>query len=169
MSIGEILGLPWRAVDLEGEVLRVEQSCCNGHLDTPKTKARRRTLPLPPGLQDALRRLPRRGELVFCSRRGTPLSAGRLRKKDLTPACDAAKVPRIGWHGLRHTHASLMHELGVPLKVVQIILGHSRPSTTLDIYTHPVGDAPRAAVQTLEQILISSCADSSELTSTLTR
>ena len=44
----------------------------------------------------------------------------------------------IRFHDLRHTAASLMLNHGVPALVVSKILGHSKPSTTLDIYGHVI-------------------------------
>ena len=49
---------------------------------------------------------------------------------------DAAGLPRIRFHYLRHTAASLMLNHGVPLLVVAKILGHSNPSITLNVYAH---------------------------------
>ncbi|AEF25751.1 site-specific integrase [Streptococcus parauberis] len=49
---------------------------------------------------------------------------------------DSAGLKRISPHGLRHTHASLLFEAGIPAKVIQERLGHSKISMTLDTYTH---------------------------------
>ena len=48
----------------------------------------------------------------------------------------AAGVPRGGWHGFRHGAATRLVEAGVSLPVVQQALGHSRISTTIDLYGH---------------------------------
>jgi len=54
---------------------------------------------------------------------------------------------------LRHTHGTLLHSQGTPLKVAQAQLGHSQMATTLDIYTHASGSAQRDAVNLLEEQL----------------
>jgi len=54
-------------------------------------------------------------------------------------------------------HASLLHDLGVPAKVIQQQLGHASVSTTLDIYTHVVADTHRQAIVDLERLLFPKC------------
>ncbi|HKZ52832.1 MAG TPA: tyrosine-type recombinase/integrase, partial [Candidatus Acidoferrales bacterium] len=90
---------------------------------------------------------------VFSTRLGSPLSADNLRKRQLRQGCGDAGIKPIGWHTFRHTHSSLLHALGIPLKVAQAQLGHSRLSTTLEIYTHAATDDQRGAVAKLEGIL----------------
>ena len=162
LRIGEILALRWGRVDLEAGTLRVEETCYRGHFGTPKTRASRREVPLPDGLTHTL--LARRSrsfntspeELVFATRKGTPLSANNLHKRQLRPACQQAGIKPVGWHTLRHTHTTLQHRYGTPLRVTQALLGHSRLSTTLEIYTHAPTDAQREAVDRLERIVLDS-------------
>lgn len=59
----------------------------------------------------------------------------------------------IGWHTLRHTHCTILHSLGTPLKVAQAQLGHSRLATTFEVYTHATTEAQREAVAKLERVL----------------
>ncbi len=51
---------------------------------------------------------------------------------------------------LRHTHGTLLHSQGTPLKVAQAQLGHSHMATALEIYTHASASAQRDAVLLLE-------------------
>src|ERR1041384_8001476 len=90
--------------------------------------------------------------LVFSKSQGLPLAANNHEKKPLRPACRAG-LQRIDWHTLRHTHGTLLHSQGTPLKVAQAQLGHSHMATTLDIYTHASGSAQRDAVNLLEEQL----------------
>jgi integrase len=71
----------------------------------------------------------------------------------LRTACKRAGLQRIDWHTLRHTHGTLLHSQGTPLKVAQAQLGHSHMATTLEIYTHASGSAQRDAVNLLEEQL----------------
>jgi integrase len=52
------------------------------------------------------------------------------------PALKKAKIEKIRFHDLRHTYASLLIEQGENPKYIQKQMGHSKVSTTLDIYAH---------------------------------
>jgi integrase len=56
-----------------------------------------------------------------------------------------ARVPHMGIHGLRHTHASTLIAQGVPVNVVSERLGHARTSITMDIYVHSNDEQQRQA------------------------
>jgi integrase len=71
-------------------------------------------------------------------------------------------LPRIDWHTLRHTHGTLLHTQGTPLKVAQAQLGHSHMATTLEIYTHASASAQREAVTLLESQLFPNVPKSDE-------
>src|SRR5207249_561167 len=91
--------------------------------------------------------------LVFATRHGGPLASNNLRKRGLQSACKRAGLPRINWHVLRHTHGTLLHVQGTPLKVAQAQLGHSHMATTLEVYTHATVIAQREAVGLLDEQL----------------
>jgi len=159
LRIGEILALRWGRIDFERETLRVEETCYKGHFGAPKSKTSNREIPAPSVVIEELISHRSRlrnssvADLVFATSKGTPLSADNLRKRDLADACAAAKIRRIDWHTLRHTHATLLHAIGVPLKIAQAQLGHARMSTTCEVYTHAVGDDQRAAIDDLARYL----------------
>ena len=155
LRIGEILGLRWGRIDLLRGTLLVAETCYKGHFGTPKTRASRREVPLAPAV---VRELKERyllsadhtpSALVFATSQGSPLAADNLRKKSLRTACRKAGLQRIDWHALRHTHGTLLHAQGTPLKVAQAQLGHSHMATTLEVYTHASGSAQRDAVNLL--------------------
>ena len=159
LRIGEILALRWVRTNLAAGTLRVEETCYHERFGTPKTRASRRELPLPSAVVQALLTHRARssdtsdGALVFCTSNGTPLASNNLRKRQLNPACLRAGLTPINWHALRHTHGTLLHEQGTPLRVAQAQLGHSHMTTTLEIYTHASASAQRHAVQQLENQL----------------
>jgi integrase len=122
-----------------------------GHFSTPKTKSSIRDVPLGPALRESLLNY-RKGQpedaLVFASRNGKPLDAKNILRRILKPMCARLELPPITWHGFRHTHATLLSDLGESMKTAQ--WGHARLSTTAEIYTHVVPASQRAAVAKLE-------------------
>jgi len=157
LRIGEILALRWKRIDFIGETLVVAETCFMGHFGTPKTRASRREVPLSHAVVEALKAhyshsINRSPEaLVFATRHGGPLVSNNLRKRGLQSACKRAGLPRINWHVLRHTHGTLLHVQGTPLKVAQAQLGHSHMATTLEVYTHASVIAQRDAVNLLDE------------------
>ena len=156
MRIGELLALRWRNVDCGRKVIRVREAVYEGHNSTPKTQGGIRDVPMGPALEQALRRHRARSRasddsLVFPSRNGTHLRPGNLHKRFLLPACAKAELRRFSWHDFRRTHATLLSDMGEPLKTAQAQLGHSSLSTTAEIYAQAVPASQRAAVERLEK------------------
>ena len=65
--------------------------------------------------------------------------------------CTKAKVKYFRFHAFRHLTASILDDLGVPIGVIQRILGHQNRRTT-EIYLHSVGEAEREAMNRLEDL-----------------
>jgi len=74
-------------------------------------------------------------DLIFPSKIGAPFSKKDL-QDDFADMLKAANLPKIRFHDLRHTAATLMLNRCVPSVVVSKILGHANPSVTLSIYAH---------------------------------
>ena len=159
MRIGEILGLRWKDLNLIAGELRVSQAIYRGTLNTPKTKGSRRLLPLPRSVVQTLLLLrPKPGEgieetLVFHTRTGTALSDTNLLHRHLKPAGRKIGAPWLSWHTLRRTHATMLQAAGGSIKDAQAQLGHTKLSTTLEIYTLPLPDHQRAAVENLARMV----------------
>lgn len=152
LRVGELLGLRWREdVDLDGHVIRVQQQydrVPQTFRDT-KTHRSRRHVTIDADLVSALRqhrvaqaeRQLRAGEmweasgLVFTDDLGRHLTHSQLRRA-LERALTAAGLKHIHLHGLRHTHASLLVQLGTHMKLVQERLGHASFQITADTYSH---------------------------------
>ncbi|HYY72093.1 MAG TPA: tyrosine-type recombinase/integrase, partial [Candidatus Bathyarchaeia archaeon] len=79
--------------------------------------------------------------------------ASNILERVLRPAAKAAGIERVTWHQLRHIHASLLYDIGVPAKIAQQQLGHATVETTLNFYTHAIPDTHRRAIESLEQAL----------------
>lgn len=64
-----------------------------------------------------------------------------------TRRVDAAGLPRVGVHGLRHTWATLALRAGVPVKVLSERIGHADPLITMQVYAHALGGDDAAAAE----------------------
>ena len=126
MRRGEIFGLKWSDVDLGRALLHVRRSYVDGVEGPPKTESSRRPLPLPPQVIDALNawkaisKYTKQDQWVFASDfhfGNQPLWPGTLWRRNVVPAIEAAGIskPKLGWHTLRRSYASLLLSSGVNL------------------------------------------------------
>lgn len=150
---GEVLGLRWQNINFESGTLRVEYGLQRIEkklqLVPPKTERSRRTLKMPAVLISAFRahrvrqlesKLAAGSEwqemdFVFATRHGTPLDARNV-LRNYYAILAKAELPRMTFHHLRHSCASLLLAQNVPARVVMEVLGHSQISLTLDTYSH---------------------------------
>ncbi|MEG7896000.1 site-specific integrase [Bacillus paranthracis] len=151
MRQGEILGLRWKDVDFENSCVRITQTLSSDGKDLlpyTKTKSGSRTIDLPEKTVTALKKhwLFIRGEreeaksyknldLVVCTEFGTPTHKSNIRRvfKFIIKKAD---IPKIRFHDMRHTHATLLLLQGVNPKIVSERLGHADVRITLDTYSH---------------------------------
>ena len=156
LRIGEVLALRWKDVDFGKSLIHVREAVYRGNISSPKSTSSIRDVPIGPSLKQSLlerRKTATAEAFVFASRNGTPLDAHNLLARILKPTCKRVGLPSISWHSFRHTHATLLSDLGESLKTAQAQLGHARLSTTAEIYTHAVPASQRAAVEKLERAI----------------
>ena len=156
---GELLGLKWTDIDLDRGVLKIQRAISrqNGKVvEAPlKTKNAYRTLPLSADAIDVLmqqRRKTGNSEWVFPSPTGGPMSPDSVLHM-LQRVLKRAGLPRIRFHDLRHTFATMALQNGVDVKTVSSMLGHYSAGFTLDTYAHVTTDAQLKAAQTMGNIL----------------
>src|SRR5215204_7343177 len=92
-------------------------------------------------------------DLVFCTRRGTPIRRDNLHVRHWKPLLRRAWLPDIRFHELRHTCATLLLTKGVHPKIVSEMLGHSSVSITLDTYSHVIPGLQEVAALAMEDTL----------------
>jgi integrase len=171
---GELLGLTWDAVDFDKRVLRVRQSLevvgtgkdRGAGFKTPKTEKSRRDVALTAGAIAVLRSQHARQtelrvhlsgpfgdeRLVFPNpRTGEPWKPDSFSSEFLA-IVKASRLPKVTFHGLRHSYASISLRAGTPLKVVSEMLGHTTTAITADLYTHVLGDLKAQAADRLDKI-----------------
>lgn len=162
---GELLGLRWQDVDLDAGTLTVAQTMKvvleededgKKHdrytFGQTKTKASRRTITLPALAIAALKKWRaeqnqeklrlgdasawQHPELVFTTEVGTPINPNNLRNRGFLRILEAAGLPRIRFHDLRHSYATFLALQGVSDTVMQRVLGHSTITITKNLYVH---------------------------------
>ena len=166
---GEVTGLPWDLVDLDGAVLHVRQSLKReqgalviGDVKTPKS---RRSLAIPAIALVSLKK--HRTEqvrerlalgsgradsgLVFTSEVGTPLDPANVRRI-LTKVTDAAGLGHWRPNELRHSAVSLLSAAGVPIEEIADLVGHDGTRMTTGIYRHILSPVIDSGVQAMDEM-----------------
>jgi integrase len=170
MRQGELISLCWQDVDLDAGRLRVTRALDRAGdgqtFKEPKTVRSRRTLDMPASVVAALHAHRDRQAFerqavgahwqetgfVFTTTIGTPLDPRNVLRV-WHGLLSAAGLPRRSFHETRHTAVSLLIAEGIPLKIIQEVLGHSLLSTTADIYGHPFPQAFTEAAEAMERAL----------------
>lgn len=156
---GEALFLKWADVDLDAGTLEVRRQLTTTNtgqvvIGPPKTRKSTRRLALPGFCIERLAERRRQEEaerqhlgdaweqndLVWPTRFGTPMSPRNL-LRHLHRSCEKAGVPRVSFHALRHSAATIMLAQGVPERVIMDVLGHS--TTAMMVRYQHVTDALR--------------------------
>lgn len=153
MRQSEILGLKWEDVDWIKSAITVQRQAqfVNGSgivFLEPKTLSGFRKITLGKNLLEELRKYKgvqerlktknvkrwQENNLIFATGNGTPISSRNI-ERDYYRILASTDLPKIRFHDLRHTAASLMINHGVPIVIVSKILGHSKPSVTFNAFT----------------------------------
>ena len=156
---GELLGLKWEDIDLEHGNLRVKRQIAriDGEIvEAPlKTKNAYRTLPLAEDTIQVLQQQRKKtgsSPWVFPSTSGGPISPDSVLHM-LHRVLKRAGLPRVRFHDLRHTFATLALQNGVDIKTVSGMLGHFSAGFTLDTYAHVTTAVQKEAAKAMEKVL----------------
>jgi integrase len=158
MREGELFGLRWSDVNLTTRSVHLVRRL--------KTKSSRRQVLLPRIAVEALtdHRIRQAAEraragseweengLVFPNAVGRPLHHSNFLHRDFYPLLERADLPKMRFHDLRHSAATLLLGLGVHPKVVSEMLGHSQIGITLDLYSHVTVTMQQQAVTALDDL-----------------
>jgi len=91
--------------------------------------------------------------LVFFNEAGNPIDHNHVVRQHFYPTLEAENLPKVRFHDLRHTYASIMIEQGENLKYIQTQLGHSSPTATLNVYAHLMKPTNQEAACRLENAI----------------
>jgi integrase len=172
MRQGELLGLRWSDVDLQGGWLQVRQvlqyQAGTGYVFVePKTATSRRSTKLPTITMEALRqhRLRQNEErlalgpawadldLVFPNSIGKPMDGVHLLRREFLPLLQRAGLARIRFHDLRHTAATLLlGQRRASVNAVSRMLGHAGAAITVGIYGHVTSDQERQPAEAMDAL-----------------
>lgn len=191
LRVGEATGLRWNDIDFDNNTISVNHTLiyynhakggCYFGVNTPKTKAGERTVPMIESVREAIlqekeyqkeagikctARVDGFTDFIFVNRFGNTQHQGTLNKalRRIIRDCnqeilDKTKdkdnvilLPKFSCHTLRHTFTTRLCESGINIKVIQSVLGHADISTTLDIYADVTKDLKKAEMQTFEDFM----------------
>lgn len=189
MRVGELTGLRWEDVDFEENTINVnhtlvyfsrgKQNGCTFAVNTPKTEAGKRTIPMLPKVKEALLKekayqeevgirckaeVDGFSDFIFVNRFGNVQHQGTLNKAlkriirdcnyellDKSGGKEITMLPDFSTHSLRHTFTTRMCEAGVNIKAMQDILGHADVETTLGIYADATKELKSKAMISFEE------------------
>lgn len=92
-------------------------------------------------------------DLVFPNTVGGPLNPSNLRHRSFHTLLERAGLPRMRFHDLRNSAATLLLGMGVHPKIVSEMLGHTQVGITLDVYSHVTATMQHQAVSALDDLL----------------
>lgn len=163
--IGELLGLRWSDINLDEQTISIQWQACEVEgkvtLKRPKSKAGIRTLDIDSECvtalvnrqAESLKEGLRACEWVFPNRDGNVMHRSNFGNRHWANLLERAEIRHRGFHHVRHTAATMMLKNGTSLGNVSAIIGHSKPSTTLDIYGHFVPRDGQQAVQAISRAI----------------
>ncbi len=157
MRRGEALGLRWRDIDFENKTIHIRQQVTqiNSRIEIGdlKTNASKRELPLMEHIEIALKsqkRINNPYDLIFVSSLNTPIRPNNLYRAFCKLQQDLG-LPHLKIHDTRHAAATLLKDLGVPIKDTQVILGHASITTTIQHYQHSNLENKKQALESLAE------------------
>ena len=168
---GEVLGLEWQDIDFKNSSLTVRQasqyvSAIGIYTKDPKTETSNRMISIPESIIKLLKEYKRKQlearlrlgdkwietNRLFVQWNGSPMHPDTITKW-FRQFLEDKNLPYITFHGLRHTHATLLISQGLDVRTVSNRLGHAQTSTTLNIYAHAFAKMDREASDKLDNLL----------------
>lgn len=169
LRTGEMTGLKWSDVDFKNRVLHVNRTMeCRKSggewtIGEPKSKSGKRCVPLTGESIEILYRQKAQNknlkvipmeysEFIFLNNEGMPVANSAYDTR-LARLCKRNGIEHFSMHTFRHTFATRCIENGMKPKTLQMILGHSKISMTMDLYVHVTEDEKKKEMELIEGML----------------
>lgn len=162
LRIGEICALSWEDIDFERKIIHVRHtvarvsdkvaSASNATkliIDTPKTKASTRDIPISSRLFPIINELKNISNSKYLVSYTAGFVSPRTYEYRYHKVLDECGVSSVNYHALRHTFATRCIEAGVDVKSLSEILGHGNVSVTLNTYVHSSMELKRTQIEKL--------------------
>lgn len=162
LRIGELLALKWEDIDFKNKIMSVTTTACDisfenqiYHIeDTPKSRSSLREIPLTNETIDLLKGLKEyqqnKSKYVVSRASGKQIII-RSYQDSFQRLLKRLRISHYGFHSLRHTFATRCYKLGMDIKTLSELLGHSSPAITLKIYVHTDIDTKRNALNLISK------------------
>ena len=165
LRIGEVCALQWDDIDVASGVIRVgktiqriyvvegEQRYTELLMDAPKTKNSIREVPMTRDLLSLVRPLKKvvRNDFFVLTNAPKPTEP-RTYRVYFNKLLEQLGLPKMRFHGLRHSFATRCIESKCDYKTVSVLLGHSNISTTLNLYVHPNLEQKKKCIETMNKL-----------------
>ena len=165
MRLGELLVLKWSDIDFKNKLIHVQRTTCRVMAennktiiieDTPKSKSSIRDLPLTNFLISLLKEMKQfqknNSEYVISRAIGKRIE-NRSYQESFKRLLKRLKIKHYGFHSLRHTFATRSLEIGIDIKTLSELMGHSNPTITLNRYVHSNLEMKKDAMDKLSKVM----------------
>lgn len=173
LRIGEVCGLQWKDIDFDSKTLKVRRSRTYSaylkqtFVKEPKTRNSKRTVTLSDKLIGDLQEF----RTLYCEQKSKLCDLWDNDDYILTNDCGNSisvqapyqwfkatikkyNLKPLTFHGLRHTHITLLLSKGVPVKTVAARVGHEDASVTLKVYSHFIPETDKLAADCLDKMFV---------------
>lgn len=164
IRIGELCALSWDDVDFDAQLIhirntvsriRADMALSTGTrlvIDTPKTKAAVRDIPISQALLSVLECMKQKSVSSYVISNQVEFVSTRTFDYRYKKVLRDLGIPKVNFHSLRHTFATRCIEVGMDVKSLSQILGHSSVAITMNTYVHPSMEIIRVQLQKLSSL-----------------
>jgi len=172
LRIGELLALQPENIDfknkkieIDGTIAWITKDGVRGFKDTTKTEASYRTISITTRSCEILRKVMlenkksakwdnnfKERNFIFTNSKGSPMPLSSINANIKNAAKNVGIEKDISTHTMRHSHISLLSQLGVSLRAIMDRVGHKDYKTTLQIYSHVTEQMDKDMMSKLEKV-----------------